>query len=37
MAFFQSMGPVGLRMTSFDFSFVGGMTLLEHSSTTLSW
>ncbi len=37
MAFLQSSGPAGLRMASFDFGFVDGMTLLEHSSTTLSW
>ena len=36
MAFLQTIGPAGLRMASFDFSFVDRMTLLERSSTTLS-
>lgn len=37
MAFLQNLGPAGLRMNSFDFSIVEGMTLLQHSATTLSW
>lgn len=37
MAFFQSVGPAGLKMGSFDFSFVATMTIVQHNATTLSW
>ncbi len=37
MAVFTSVGPAAMKLGSFDFSFIDGMVLTQHTSTTLSW
>ncbi len=37
MSFITSTGPAGLKLTSFDFSIVEDMTLVEWNSQVISW